>query len=58
MMGREVALDAFPRQALHAFRLGLIHPPSGLEMEWFLPMAADLKAQADALRARESGAVP
>jgi 23S rRNA pseudouridine1911/1915/1917 synthase len=54
----EVALDAFPRQALHAFRLGLIHPRSGLEMEWFVPMAADLKALVDALRARESGAVP
>ncbi|WP_231874419.1 23S rRNA pseudouridine(1911/1915/1917) synthase RluD [Azoarcus sp. KH32C] len=27
-------LDGFPRQALHAYRLGLIHPSSGDEMSW------------------------
>ncbi len=36
--------DAFPRQALHAFRLGLIHPRSGEAMRWELPMADDLAA--------------
>lgn len=35
-------LRGFPRQALHAFRLGLVHPASGQEMQWELPMAADM----------------
>ena len=34
----------FPRQALHASRLGLIHPSSGQSMEWFRPPPADLTA--------------
>ena len=54
----DAALDAFPRQALHAFRLGLIHPQSGLEMEWSVPMAMVLTALIDALRARKSGTLP
>ncbi len=40
----DALLDAFPRQALHAFRLGLIHPSSRVEMEWSVPMAADFAA--------------
>lgn len=39
-----VALQQFPRQALHAIGLGLIHPESGVEMHWEIPMAADLDA--------------
>ncbi|WP_349251876.1 23S rRNA pseudouridine(1911/1915/1917) synthase RluD [Azoarcus sp. L1K30] len=35
-------VDAFSRQALHAFRLGLVHPSSGLELEWFAPIAEDI----------------
>jgi 23S rRNA pseudouridine1911/1915/1917 synthase len=54
----DAALDAFPRQALHAFRLGLIHPQSGREMEWSVPMAMDFTALIDALRARKSGTLP
>jgi len=46
--------DAFPRQALHAFRLGLIHPRTGEAMEWSVPMALDLAALLDVLR--EGGA--
>ncbi|AWI73849.1 23S rRNA pseudouridine(1911/1915/1917) synthase [Parazoarcus communis] len=34
-------LDAFSRQALHAFRLGLVHPASGDEMAWFAPLPDD-----------------
>jgi 23S rRNA pseudouridine1911/1915/1917 synthase len=38
------ALQGFPRQALHALRLGLIHPASAEPMRWEVPMAADLDA--------------
>lgn len=38
------ALQAFPRQALHAIRLGLTHPRSGEPMTWEVPMARDLDA--------------
>ena len=38
----DARLAAFPRQALHAFRLGLVHPMTGEAMEWTVPMAADL----------------
>lgn len=41
---RNPLFEAFPRQALHAFRLGLAHPRSGEAMSWVLPMAADLAA--------------
>ncbi len=36
------ALQGFPRQALHAIRLGLNHPATGEPMVWEVPMAADL----------------
>lgn len=38
------ALRGFPRQALHAIGLGLIHPASAVPMHWQVPMAADLAA--------------
>jgi 23S rRNA pseudouridine1911/1915/1917 synthase len=38
------AVRAFPRQALHAIRLGLRHPHSGEPMAWEVPMPADLAA--------------
>ena len=38
------ALRGFPRQALHAIGLGLVHPASGERMHWQVPMAADLAA--------------
>ena len=37
------ALQTFPRQALHAIALGLIHPGTGASMRWEVPMAADLE---------------
>jgi 23S rRNA pseudouridine1911/1915/1917 synthase len=43
------AARCFPRQALHAFRLGLIHPSSGQAMEWQIPLANDLQALLAAL---------
>jgi 23S rRNA pseudouridine1911/1915/1917 synthase len=39
-----IALQGFPRQALHAIRLGLSHPRTGEHMEWELPMEPDLEA--------------
>lgn len=38
------ALRDFPRQALHAVGLGLIHPASEQSMLWEVPMASDLAA--------------
>ncbi|MCM8564674.1 23S rRNA pseudouridine(1911/1915/1917) synthase RluD [Thauera linaloolentis] len=46
------ACEGFARQALHAFRLGLVHPASGQFMQWEAPMAADLAALLQ--RVRES----
>jgi 23S rRNA pseudouridine1911/1915/1917 synthase len=43
-------LDAFPRQALHAWRLALRHPAGGEEMAWESPLPDDFSALLDALR--------
>ncbi|MFT3733805.1 MAG: RluA family pseudouridine synthase [Rhodocyclaceae bacterium] len=40
----------FGRQALHAFRLGLIHPVSRQSLQWEIPMAADMQVLIDTLR--------
>lgn len=47
---RNVA-ERFSRQALHAWRLGLVHPRSGEEVGWEVPLPADLVALLDSLRA-------
>ncbi len=47
---RNVA-ERFSRQALHAWRLGLVHPRSGEEVRWEVPLPADLVALLDSLRA-------
>lgn len=44
------ALQGFARPALHAMRLGLIHPASGIPMSWETPLAADLGALLALLR--------
>ena len=44
-------LKAFGRQALHAIRLGLIHPASGEPMEWTADLPADMKRLLEVLRA-------
>ncbi|MEN8261576.1 MAG: pseudouridine synthase, partial [Pseudomonadota bacterium] len=38
----EMQLRAFRRQALHAAKLGLIHPGSGEYCEWQSPLPADM----------------
>jgi 23S rRNA pseudouridine1911/1915/1917 synthase len=49
------ALSTFQRQALHAIRLGLIHPASGHPMHWQAPMAADLEALCNLLQQDADG---
>lgn len=44
------AASGFARQALHAFRLGLVHPATGQEMSWSVPLADDLQALITRLR--------
>lgn len=43
-------IHGFKRQALHAAKLGLIHPRTGEEMEWEVPLPADLLHVLDELR--------
>jgi 23S rRNA pseudouridine1911/1915/1917 synthase len=45
------ALANFPRQALHAARLGLKHPVSGRDLAWEAPLPADMRALLAALEA-------
>lgn len=46
----DARLDEFPRQALHAWKLALIHPRSGAEMSWEAPLPADFAALLEELR--------
>jgi 23S rRNA pseudouridine1911/1915/1917 synthase len=41
LYGKPHLASAFARQALHAFRLGLIHPGTGLACEWVAPLPED-----------------
>lgn len=43
-------LDGFPRQALHAWRLALVHPASHIEMAWESLLPADFSALLAACR--------
>ncbi len=43
-------LDAFARQALHAWQLGLIHPASGEVCRWQTPLPADFEGLLETLR--------
>ncbi len=45
------ALQQFPRQALHAAELSLLHPQSGEEMHWRAPMPGDMLRLLELLRA-------
>ncbi len=49
-VGGNAILDAFPRQALHAFRLALVHPVTGTEMHWEAPLPADFATLLEQLR--------
>ena len=42
--------QAFSRQALHAFRLGLIHPLTQQTMEWEIGLEPDLQELLEGLR--------
>ncbi len=42
-------LAGFRRQALHAYRLGLVHPLSGAGMQWEAPLPEDMRALLRAL---------
>ena len=43
LYGKSHLSAAFPRQALHAFRLGLLHPSKNGENEWIAPLPEDMK---------------
>jgi 23S rRNA pseudouridine1911/1915/1917 synthase len=47
------ALSQFKRQALHAARLGLIHPATGEPMEWQAELPEDMKTLLEAMRFEE-----
>jgi 23S rRNA pseudouridine1911/1915/1917 synthase len=44
----------FSRQALHAFRLGLVHPATGEGMEWEAPLPEDLGSLLAQLERRDA----
>ena len=44
------AVKQFPRQALHAIKLGLVHPTTGLAMEWQIELADDMKQLLELMR--------
>jgi 23S rRNA pseudouridine1911/1915/1917 synthase len=44
-------LASFKRQALHAWRLGLVHPASGTPMHWEAPVPADMRELLQELKA-------
>ncbi|MBK8119339.1 MAG: RluA family pseudouridine synthase [Sulfuritalea sp.] len=46
----DARLDAFRRQALHAWRLALRHPATGIDMAWETPLPADFAALLSDLR--------
>ncbi len=48
------ALKEFKRQALHAVRLGLVHPVTGESMEWQVELPDDMKALLEAMRFEEA----
>ncbi len=41
LYGKQHLVSAFPRQALQARRLGLVHPGTGQACEWLVPLADD-----------------
>ena len=44
LYGKQHLTTVFPRQALHAWRLGLVHPVSGKQREWSSALPADFAA--------------
>lgn len=50
----QAVLQGFRRQALHAEKLGILHPGSGIYLEWQAELPADFSSLLEALRSRES----
>jgi 23S rRNA pseudouridine1911/1915/1917 synthase len=50
-----LAAQMFPRQALHATRLALIHPATGMQMSWDSSLPADMQGLLDTLEAHAPG---
>ena len=48
------AVQQFPRQALHATRLGLKHPTTGEFMQWEVPVPDDMAGLLITLRSKET----
>jgi len=48
LYGKQHLAQVFPRQALHAWKLGLIHPGNGSECAWRSDLPADFAALLDA----------
>ena len=46
----QTCLKDFPRQALHAKSLALLHPETGAEMQWEVPLPADIQQLLSTLR--------
>ena len=44
------AVQTFDRQALHAIKLGLIHPETGAPMEWQIELPEDMKVLLESMR--------
>lgn len=51
-------LQEFPRQALHAAQLGLVHPKTGRSMQWQAALPEDMQAVLAALRQQNTGYDP
>ena len=49
------AIAGFNRQALHAIKLGLIHPKTNAPMEWQIELADDMKVLLEAMRPEDVG---
>jgi 23S rRNA pseudouridine1911/1915/1917 synthase len=54
MAGQASGGPVFPRQALHAWRLGLVHPVTRDAMSWESPLPNDFSALLEVLRRRKS----
>lgn len=52
--GRAAAVPDFRRQALHAIKLGLVHPATGQPMAWEAPPPADLAQLIEVLHAKRA----
>ncbi len=44
LYGKSHLSPVFPRQALHAYRLGLVHPGTGMDCEWVAAPPSDIVA--------------